>query len=161
MFEVVVHQHQAVGRKRIGQLEFGCLHIGQSLERLQMLRPHGGDDSIVRMHDTANLVDVADVLGTHFHDKHLMIWAQLLADGAHHTQRRVEAARSHQRGIFLTEHGMEVVLGGGFAIAACYSHYTQSGHALENGASLGCIFRIDMAFQGLQKPCGHNHKYMA
>ena len=65
--------------------------------------PHRRHHSYLRMHQSANLGNISLLLGAHLHDEHLMVGLKLLAYGAHHAERSVEIARSHQHIVLLTQ----------------------------------------------------------
>ena len=126
--KVIVHEHKAPGRYGIGKFKLGALHILDCLERLEMLLAHSCDYAHVRMHEITYLLDVAYILGTHLAYEYLGIRLHHLTHSAYHTHRGIIAPRGHEHIPLLLEYTVEIMLGRGLAITACYANYLQSGH---------------------------------
>ena len=83
---------------------------------------HRGNYSHARMHQVANLLDVAHLLGPHLHYKHLMVRLQTLPYGPNHTHRGVEITRSHQDIILFAQNAIEIILSAGLSETSRHSY---------------------------------------
>ena len=71
-FIVKIQYSHAVRRQAVYQLELGGGDSFDIFEGFQMLRPNGGDDGNLRLHDVAQLFDVTFLPGAHLSHKNLM-----------------------------------------------------------------------------------------
>ena len=74
------------------------LGFGNTLDRLesfQMLRSNRRNTADGRMHQTAHLLDIAHMAGTHLPHKDLITGSQLFPNGTGHTHGRIKAGGSN------------------------------------------------------------------
>ena len=83
LLEIIVDDGDSIGRKGVGKFKFGGLDALDGLERFKMLGADSGDDAHGGMDKVAYLLDVAHVLGTHFHDEHFVVGLEVFADCSH------------------------------------------------------------------------------
>ena len=156
--EVVVDHGKARGGQGVDQFELGALHVLDALERLEVLLAHGGDDAYLRIHQVANLLDVAYLLGTHLADEYVVVGLHLLAHGTYHAHGGVEAAGGHQHVVPLAQDAVEVVLGAGLAVATGNADDGEAGHLGQYLLGLVVIFAVDLFLDGLHQPVGRHHQ---
>ena len=94
-----------------------------------MLLAYRCHDSDLRMHQVADFFDIARLLGPHFNNKYFVIGLEIFSDGADHTHRGVETARSHHHIIFLRKNAVEIVFGACFSIASGHTDDFQIRHS--------------------------------
>ena len=156
--EVVVDHGKARGGQGVDQLELGALHVLDALERFEVLFAHGGDDAYLGIHQVADLLDVADLLGTHLADEYVVVGFHLLAHGTYHAHGGVEAAGGHQHVVPLAQDAVEVVLGAGLAVATGNADDGEAGHLGQYLLGLVVIFAVDLFLDGLHQPVGNHHQ---
>ena len=108
--KIVVDGGESVCRECIDKFEFSLLHILYGAESFEMLLTDGSDDTHLRMHKIGDFLDVAGLFGAHLHNEHFIVGAQMLADGAHHSESGVETARRHCRREVLRENTVKIML---------------------------------------------------
>ncbi len=142
-WEVVVDYHDAVGGNAVGKLELGVAHVFNRFERFEMLRSYGSDNSCGGLHEVAYLLDVAGLLRTHLHDEYFVVWLEHFADCAYNAEGGVVASGSHQGFVAFRQYALEIVLSGGFSVAAGNAYYFQRGHRFEALAGVVVVSFVD------------------
>ncbi len=140
---VVIQEYPALCRHRIRQLKLGADDVLYRVKALQMLRPDRSDDSVVRMHQIADLLDIPHFSGAHLADKNLMKRLHLLSDRPHHTQRRIVVARCLQHIKSAGQQCIQEIFHTGLAVTARHADHRQIRHLPQNTGRIRHIMPVD------------------
>ena len=149
VFVIAVEKEHAVLRQGVRQLKLGLHHPFKRFEGLQMLGTDGGDDAVVRVHDVAQLFDVADPFGAHFADEDLVRRLQRTADRLDHAHGGVVAFRRHEHIVLRAQKRVEIILDAGFAVAAGHADHDKAVARTQNALGVQRIMQIDALFHRL------------
>ena len=115
---VSVQKQRPMVRQRVRQLELRVNDIFHGKERLQMLGSDGGNDTPVRVHHIADLLDIPHMAGAHLTEKDLMVRPQMFPDRPNHAHGRVETLRRHQHAVTGLQQCLQIKLHAGLSVAS-------------------------------------------
>ena len=155
---VAVEEEHRPFRQSISELEFCLLYVLNTAKSIEVLRSDRCNQTVVRMHDVADFLDLAYIPRAHLADEYLMRWLERLSYRNDDTHRRIVTLRRSEHAVLLLEQSLQEEFYARFAVAPCDADYSQVRITLKYPLSVVDVVVVDaLLYRLVDRPREHVH----